>query len=752
MESFAETPEGILLIANGCDPVLRWDGLTDEADTAGVLPPTTAPTLGGSGVGAIVGTYYAYLRFVDELGNYSNLSPLSTVYTATGSTGTITAATNATPIVVTSAAHGLTTGTTVKITGVGGNISANNTWTITVLTPSTFSLDTSTGTADYTGGGAWTSGVSTISYSLVVVPTEPKVVRRQLLRNTDGQTQTFYVDVDTTDLTGASFTSTLSDSFLSAQESQPILDADGNALANIYTVPPNHKTVLAHHLDRMFLAGQEDYVLGNVQTSLGSTSVVGVGTAWTASLAGRLLYVNGAKRSFLISSVDVAAQTLTLSEAYTGATDLFAVYAIRPEPTQARLVYFSEAGKPEAWPATNAFSLQEDSDVITGLMPKDSFIYILERRHVYRFTFQDSPLTDGAVFLSANRGCINNRCWVVTDETAYMLDEQGVHAFGGGRGGESVSEQIKPLFNPTTDCPFKINWAASRYFHAVHLYSSSVIRWFVCFSGCDLPRHALCFNYRRQRWWLEEFAMPIGGSCGGTFRNQPRNFIGVNSRRVFLLEEGTLDGPDATAGVVRGRVTSSSLCTLSDSLATFATSGLVGSPLAIVGGAGKGQSRTITAVSATTLTVKQPWSVLPDTTSVYQLGGVPWRWQSGWFRFAPDETMAERRVEMVYQPTPQAATMDLRMRLDFAETPVNWRSPFSSGQGAGVESTAGNSDLVIDLSKSSGVAQKKFPAHKEFYIDGRRYSQLELRGFSGRDRVKIYELSYDGVLTPTGGE
>jgi hypothetical protein len=69
--------------------------------------------------------------------------------------GTITAASNATPIVVTSAAHGLSTGTRVTIAGVTGNTAANGTWTITVLDANTFSLNGSTGNGAYVSGGTW---------------------------------------------------------------------------------------------------------------------------------------------------------------------------------------------------------------------------------------------------------------------------------------------------------------------------------------------------------------------------------------------------------------------------------------------------------------------------------------------------------------------------------------------------------------------------------------------------------------------
>jgi len=57
----------------------------------------------------------------------------------------ITAATNATPIDITTAAHGFTTGDVIDIWGVTPNTAANGRWTITVVSSTTFSLDGSVG-------------------------------------------------------------------------------------------------------------------------------------------------------------------------------------------------------------------------------------------------------------------------------------------------------------------------------------------------------------------------------------------------------------------------------------------------------------------------------------------------------------------------------------------------------------------------------------------------------------------------------
>jgi hypothetical protein len=70
--------------------------------------------------------------------------------------GTVTGATNATPIVITGGAYELQTGDVVVITGVNGNTAANGTWTITRISATQFSLNTSVGSGAYTNGGTYT--------------------------------------------------------------------------------------------------------------------------------------------------------------------------------------------------------------------------------------------------------------------------------------------------------------------------------------------------------------------------------------------------------------------------------------------------------------------------------------------------------------------------------------------------------------------------------------------------------------------
>jgi hypothetical protein len=85
--------------------------------------------------------------------NNSSVKVLTGGFGPVGSPLAITGATNATPIALTVTAHGLTSGSSVTVTGVGGNTAANGGWAIVVIDANHFSLNHSVGSGAYTSGG-----------------------------------------------------------------------------------------------------------------------------------------------------------------------------------------------------------------------------------------------------------------------------------------------------------------------------------------------------------------------------------------------------------------------------------------------------------------------------------------------------------------------------------------------------------------------------------------------------------------------
>lgn len=104
-----------------------------------------APSPGTSGSG----TNRSPMTFVGVPGTSNGLLPVFAV--------AVSAASNASPIVVTTnSAHTLSTGDVIWVSGVLGNIAANGKRTVTVIDPTHFQLNGSSGSGSYTSGGTVT--------------------------------------------------------------------------------------------------------------------------------------------------------------------------------------------------------------------------------------------------------------------------------------------------------------------------------------------------------------------------------------------------------------------------------------------------------------------------------------------------------------------------------------------------------------------------------------------------------------------
>lgn len=741
--NYSQSPDGMLFLRNGIDPVQRWDGFTDQLESAGIPAPATAPTLTGSGTGDIVGAYRGYVRFLDRYGTPSSLSPLSAEEIASSTSIAVEDATFASPIVVTTgSAHGYSTGQLVNISGVLGNTAANGNWTITALSSTTFSLDGSTGNATYQSGGTILTGNNKITYTNVAVPTDPKITTRQILRNKTGVLTTFYVDVETTDLSSTSFESTNTDDDLS--EAVPLEDANGNDLAvSRFNVPSPTKAVAIHHLGRMFAAVVRNYTTGCVSVTSGNATVTGIGTNWVSGMAGRYLDVGDASGPIEIASV-ASATSLTLTEAYTGTTDPFALYAIRPGPDERRELTWSETGFPEAWPSSNSRVLQEDPSAgeLTGLMTLRSWLYVLSEYRVSKFSHHIDPRTDSILTISSQLGCVNDRCWVIVGGIAYMLCYVGVHAFA-GNSDEIVSGPIQDLFENTPSSKYGINWKASDHFHAIHDPGEGIIRWFVALSGYYSPHHAICHHLERKTWWIEEYPYPVGCSALAT-GPRPQGYFGTDCKRFGAFGAGTLDGIDKNSGTTGGTVTSSGPNWFADSTATFSSTA-VGWPVVITDAYGNQQTRIVSSVSGTKVYVTQPWNVRPRTTATYQLGGIAWKYRSPWFRWQHKDVQVDRAMSIQFKPTTTAASMGMRFYRDLSTTPedISTTAPASSNNGVG--STEGKPTLQITTTKASGYVQHRMDGYKNWWADGSRFVSAEIDGVQGVDPQRIYRIRIDGV-------
>ncbi len=157
-----------------------------------------------------------YTAYADAFTRPNNVD----AYTAQDVVGTnlaVTGATNATPIVITTAAHGFSTGDVVTLASVGGNTNANGTFRVTVISSTTFSLDGSAGNAAYTSGG------TVAKWNRIVTAARP---------GGSGAIRGWKITTNSTNVTSVSYSLAIFKSATTGSQLPPAATLDNTAIGN----------------------------------------------------------------------------------------------------------------------------------------------------------------------------------------------------------------------------------------------------------------------------------------------------------------------------------------------------------------------------------------------------------------------------------------------------------------------------------------------------------------------------------------
>lgn len=377
------------------------------------------------------------------------------------------------------------------------------------------------------------SGYAQINYTSIPKPSESRVTRKAIWRTTDGQSNTYYTDVWCANTSSVTATGTKTDAQLIASTAMRYTTAKGWPNAERFGVPPSNMSVVQFFQNRSWWAVPGEYRQGTIVAS--GTGVVGTGTQFSSNMVGQFFHFNN-ETSEIASVGGVTSITLTTSIAG-GAGG----YKIIPSASEWDALYFSENAEPESVPASvNKLLTYPDGDRMSGLMPLYGEMYLLKQHHIYRMTTCADPRVTTDISLAAERGCVNQRCWVRVEGMACIMDQEGAYLFNGA----STQAISGPVQNYWRD---SINWAAKKWFSVVHDVRRECVLFFVALDSDTKPQHALAFSYRLQQWWLEDHGgSNVGAVCEAIIGNVPRVVAGVGSTPC-LMDEGSTDEGSAIA-------------------------------------------------------------------------------------------------------------------------------------------------------------------------------------------------------------
>jgi len=494
----------------------------------------------------------------------------------------------------------------------------------------------------------------------------------------------------------------------------------------------------------VWAAGSVDYTTGHLEASNGSATITGIGTRWNVYLAGRELVAAG--RTYTVLAVDEENQTATISPAWQGATDSYVVYSIRPYQGNANLIQFSLSGYPESWPIENLFGLPQDDDDITGLVKFGDALYVLKERHIYRIAQGADPVRDAEVKPACERGCVGHRCAVPVGGFLFCLDRQGIHAFAGSASPEQVNTPVADLWRIEADW-LRLNWDADPcLWHGVHHEELGIIRWYVAMGGSPSPRHAICLDYRKNRWWAEEYPVAITASClSGSVTGRP--ILGAQDGRLLTSDVGPLDLRVGDLAATR--------LTVVESLSAYTVQvnadvpNMVGAPLAIVEGRGRGQVRRLAAFTDDILEVDAPFIEEPDTSSVIQIGAVPYAFTTGDVSLEGDEVLPTQAVVLKYAPTgvadPEAFVGDndepvrtpLVTHLAVSRDGKPLRNDLTAFWGSARRRKSDPYVIEANLADSAALARVELDKRREADLPQDFSLQVAVQGFSGLERPRF---------------
>lgn len=595
------------------------------------------------------------------------------------------------------------------------------------------------------------------NWSGLSVPTEARVAGVELYRSAvgaAGQNKRYLIaNIPLASIAAGYTTDTSTDAALiAAAAAAPdtslfIQYPNGQLCARRFELPPDFKKVMVMHQDRAWYMCDVSYTEGTATTN-GTTTITGSNTAWTSAMEGRYLYSNAEFLPLLITAVG-SPTSLTVS---TAASSSLAgqAYSIRPDPSYRNAAFYSEQDEPESVPTSqNIVTIQQsggnDEDEWVGAMPFGAVLYALFDRHIYTISSYSQPVLDADVRLLANRGAFNQRCWDIHEGVAYLMDAAGPYTMTPGGAIEPIGAAIQNYFRDNVNMAFK------ETFHVCCDPLLEVVRFFLVFTSDSVtyPKRAFVYNMRTKGWWLERYHCQFGDSAKTELNSRLRAIAGGPDQTVYFMGQGYTDGVQAQ---VRGTATGATSTTLTDTAASF-TDLMIGAPVVIVSGTGKGQERIITARTGTQLTVAT-WTTIPSTDSVYMIGGVVWDYKGPRLQVEQSEEWQMRGVEVDFEPTTGTCTLDVRRYWNNDSTPENNVISETVPQTSNplVTMIAGDPSQTVDLrllrgeeGNSAGRALCPFAGRSFDRFESKQELILELTGVQGDEKIVIYDASIMGA-------
>jgi hypothetical protein len=550
-------------------------------------------------------------------------------------------------------------------------------------------------------------------------------------RNTDGQSTTFY-RVASVAIGTATYTDDASDDAVSSNETLE----EHSPPSGLFRYVKEFKGLL-------FLFGSVVESTGTVTVANGSGSVTGTGTQFSDEHVGQKLYFTGDSAVYTISAV-ASATGLTITPVKSGAVTggTYKILAERPSDMAV------QRGDDESFRATDRWGVfPNDGDFPTGMDVVGNTLCLYKKHHVYGYEFGADPLPSASAVvwpILKGRGLVNEWCSVNLGPTAFNLDAVGIYQFDGAGQAVPIDQAIRRFFHPDpgVEVDDRINWSYTDTWRAVYDPATHAAKFFVTTGTDAYPKTALVFDIERERWTVDRFpagvrAAALGADSSGNYRAWVTDNLSAPYGPWALSGTRQLDG--TSQGTIAGNATASGNTSLTDSGASFRTTGGALAGIPVTAFTTPPQTRIISSNTGTVLTIASAWDSNPAVGTAYRVGAVETRWKSMWHAFDPQSRIQAQRLTLFFQPTATKIPFYVRLFKDYESSPILAWEPRAWENGLLVPMSARTDGWVkVSSDEGGGRVVLQMPQN------AKRAFAVEIMQFDANNPVIITGYDLDG--------
>ena len=487
----------------------------------------------------------------------------------------------------------------------------------------------------------------------------------------------FYLDGEKA-FTGSAITydSILADSALTTVMGE--LNAAQSANLDVRNIMPSRPYIKAFK-GYLWAWGSKVYSTGTAAVTIANKTVTITSGGVTEGMIGWWFRINNASTKYLIDDIDVTAQTLTLHTNYLGSTDTGLSYYMYEEGSQINWSYVNSDSlpEPESFP-THYFLpvVKDDGDEGTGIAICHNQL-LLAKENSLHIVSGNSPTEFRVNPIKSQKGCISHKSMANdSEDNVIFAAEDGVYITDTVEARSMTDDSIGNIFTGKNSPPWSVDKSALSTCHAVYDKMHKLYLLWVQSSGASVIDKCLVFDFNKTdgvpagwSWYnIEANVSAIIKDASGT----PIVHWGDTYGFVKYFDQDTTNDGAGMSGseTRRGTATSSTNNTLTDSGATFNTTGdgLTSIYVKILSGTGSGQERRISSNTGTALTVATNWATNPDATSVYAIGYITSYWKSKWFDWNTLKDKLLRRIRAVYKVASSDYSLYAKIYENFSTT------------------------------------------------------------------------------------